>query len=98
MKRAVLLAGLLLVASACHHGWVRPGATEQDFLRDYDCCRYGCDEQQQSGAAAGRQQEGEATRRMKRKRLKVYAVQNDLLVTDLIEAGIRAVLGEKSAA
>ncbi len=32
------------------------------------------------------------------KRLKLYAVQHDLLVTDLIEAGIRAVLGEKSAA
>jgi hypothetical protein len=32
------------------------------------------------------------------KRLKVYAVTHDLLVTDLIEAGIKAVLGEKSAA
>lgn len=66
MKHVMLLAGLLLVASACRHGWVRPGATEQDFLLDYDCCRYGCEEQQRSEAAAGRQQQGEATRRLKR--------------------------------
>ena len=32
------------------------------------------------------------------KRLKLYAVQHELLVTDLIEAGIRAVLGEKPSA
>ncbi len=65
-RNLVLVASLLLAGSACRHGWVRPGATEQDFLRDYDCCRYGCDDQQLSAAAAGKQQEGEATRRMKR--------------------------------
>ena len=32
------------------------------------------------------------------KRLRVYAVQNDTLVSNIVEAGIRAVLGEKSAA
>ena len=62
----LLLAGLLFITSGCRHGWVRPGATEQDFLTDYNCCRYGCDEEQQSAAAAGKEQQGDARKRIKR--------------------------------
>jgi len=32
------------------------------------------------------------------KKLRVYAVTNDLRVSDIIAAGIKAVIGEKSAA
>jgi hypothetical protein len=32
------------------------------------------------------------------KKLRVFAVQNDALISDIIEAGIRAVIGKKSAA
>ena len=31
------------------------------------------------------------------KRLRLYAVQNDTLISNIVEAGIRAVLGEKAA-
>lgn len=66
MIRAVILAGILVVVSGCRTGWVRAGATEMEFLRDYDCCRYGCDQEQQTLEAGGRQQQGDAARRAKR--------------------------------
>ena len=65
--RGRIVAGLLLVAAlGCRSGWVKPGSTEQDFLQDYNCCRYGCDDERQTLAAAGREQKTDAVRAAKR--------------------------------